>query len=132
MVEQTPAPDGGVGRSGRRTATTWLCLVAVLLAGTAFVVHSDPLHPPDAASRTVVVPDDLTGTNAVAAGHRLRAVGFKNVVFVPDGGGTVVMRSRWTVRSVDRAGTAIHANTQVIVRVTRGSPPDDPPDNPAA
>jgi len=126
MAEQTPAPHGRVGRSGRHTATTWLCLVAVLLAGTAFVVHTDPFHPPDAASRTVVVPDDLTGTNAVAAGHRLRAVGFKNVVFVPDGGGTVVMRSRWTVRSVDGAGIAIDASSQVIVRVTRGSPADNP------
>lgn len=122
MAEQAPALDGGTAGRGRRIVITWLCLVAVLIAGVVLVVRTDLLHPPAAASRAVVVPNDLTGANAVAADDRLRAVGFKNVVFVPDGGGTVVIRSRWTVRSVDGAGTAIDSSTQIIVRVTRGSP----------
>lgn len=121
MTEQTPAPDGGAARPDRRIVVAWLCLVATLIAGATFVVQTNLLRPDDASSH-VVVPDDLTGANAVAAGERLRAVGFSNVVFVPDGGGTVVVRSRWTVRSVDGAGTAVDASTQVIVRVARGVP----------
>lgn len=63
------------------------------------------------------VPGDLPGKNAVAADNQLRRLGFANIMYMSDAGGSATVRPEWTVVSVDGAGQTVGLDAWITVRV---------------
>ncbi|ONI72613.1 hypothetical protein ALI144C_42055 [Actinosynnema sp. ALI-1.44] len=63
------------------------------------------------------VPGDLTGKSAVTADNQLRRLGFANIMYLSELGGSATVRPDWTVVSVDGAGQTVGLDTWITIRV---------------
>ncbi|CAM3685165.1 hypothetical protein KIPE111705_20465 [Kibdelosporangium persicum] len=63
------------------------------------------------------IPGDLPGKTAVVADNQLRKLGFANIMYMSDIGGSAVVRPEWTVVSVEGAGQTVGLDAWITVRV---------------
>nr|WP_042184379.1 hypothetical protein [Kibdelosporangium sp. MJ126-NF4]CEL16258.1 hypothetical protein [Kibdelosporangium sp. MJ126-NF4]CTQ94182.1 hypothetical protein [Kibdelosporangium sp. MJ126-NF4] len=63
------------------------------------------------------VPGDLPGKSAVAADNQLRRLGFANIMYLSEIGGSATARPEWTVISVDGAGQTVGLDAWITVTV---------------
>ncbi|MFC0115940.1 hypothetical protein [Kibdelosporangium aridum] len=92
-----------------KTAAWLVGLVAVV---AIFLIFS--LEDSEAES---TIPGDLPGKTAVVADNQLRKLGFANIMYMSDIGGSAVVRPEWTVVSVEGAGQTVGLDAWITVKV---------------
>jgi hypothetical protein len=95
--------------SESKTAAWLLGLVAVAAIVLAF--SSDDSRP------ATTIPGNLDGQTAESVDDRLRGMGFANIMYMSQTGGSPTARPEWTVVSVDGAGQAVGLDAWITVRV---------------
>jgi hypothetical protein len=93
-----------------KTAAWVLGLVAAAVIVLTFSAE-------DSTAPQSTVPGDLPGMNAVTADNHLRRLGFANIMYLSDSGGSATVRPEWTVISVDGAGQTVGLDAWITVRV---------------
>ncbi|MET0233030.1 MAG: hypothetical protein ABW224_00165 [Kibdelosporangium sp.] len=94
-----------------RTAAWLLGVIAVVVIFLAF--SSDDSAP------VTMIPGDLDGKSAERVDDQLRGLGFANIMYLSETGGSATARPEWTVVSVDGAGRSVDLDAWITVRVRR-------------
>jgi hypothetical protein len=92
-----------------RTAAWLLGVVAVVVVFLAF--SSDDSTP------ATMIPGNLDGRTAETVDDQLRGMGFANIMYLSETGGSATARPEWTVVSVDGAGQTVGLDAWITVRV---------------
>lgn len=92
-----------------KTAAWFLGLIAVVAIVLAF--SSDDGQPAS------TIPGNLDGRTADAVDNQLRGLGFANIMYMSDTGGSPTTRPEWTVVSVEGAGQTVGLDAWITVRV---------------
>jgi hypothetical protein len=92
-----------------KTAAWMLGLIAVVAIFLAFL--SDDSTP------VTTIPGNLDGKAAETVDDQLRGLGFANIMYLSETGGSATVRPEWTVVSVDGAGQTVGLDAWITVRV---------------
>ncbi|MBP2321610.1 hypothetical protein JOF56_001995 [Kibdelosporangium banguiense] len=91
-------------------AAAWLLgMIAVVAIFLAF--SSDDSVP------VTTIPGNLDGRKAETVDDQLRGLGFANIMYLSETGGSATVRPEWTVVSVDGAGQTVGLDAWITVRV---------------
>lgn len=92
-----------------KTAAWMLGVVAVVVIFLA--LSSDDSTP------ATTIPGNLDGRTAETVDDQLRGLGFANIMYLSETGGSATVRPEWTVVSVDGAGQTVGLDAWITVRV---------------